>query len=129
MEHEEEGPRSFAVLLREMGEGAVLAEANEELFKIIKLAQDEASDSNVPADVTFTLKLGFKAHPNGMVDTKYDIKSTPPKRRHGPVILYTTKDGNLTVRNPKQHELPLREVSGGCATVRDFGSEKEIREL
>jgi hypothetical protein len=118
----DEGPRSFARFVEQAADGAVHAEVSAELHQLVTKLQDESLTRDAVVSGELSLKLSFKAQPNGVVHLGYEIKRKDPKRKTTTGIMWITPGGNLSVTNPRQTELPiLREVAGGARDARDVG--------
>jgi hypothetical protein len=120
----EEGPRSFARFVEVAADGAVHAEVSGELHSLITKLQEESTTRDAVVNGELTLKLSFKAQPNGVVHLGYEIKRKDPKRKTTTGIMWITPGGNLSTSNPRQTDLPgIREVitGGGGAPARDVG--------
>lgn len=105
----DEGARSFAVLLQNLGEGTFHAEASEVLHELCKKLQDHAVDFG-KAKGTLTVTLAVEIDREGVVTVDPDVKTKAPKPARKRGRYWLTAGGNLSPENPKQQKLPLREV-------------------
>lgn len=122
-ELEDEGTRSFAVLLQAVDEGALHAELGEavqhvtkELSKIVDLGAKNAKG-------TLTLKLSFDARANGTITLTGDVTTKTPKPVRGGSVFWATKGNNLSPENPRQQKLPLREVPASQRRTKELPAE------
>lgn len=114
----DEGTRSFAFLFQQIGEGALHGQASDELRRVV--AELSALAARVDAKVKggLTIKLSLAAKPNGTVEVDGVVEAKLPKpRAAGNSVFWITKGGNLSVDNPRQQRLPLREVNGPAPVV------------
>jgi hypothetical protein len=109
----DEGARSFAVFLAELNSGAAHSEVTAELHGLLKnlRAVAELRGPKGEAKGSLTFKLNVEVHANGVARLRYDIASKSPKADREDDAFWLTKHSNLTRKNPKQQELPLRDVS------------------
>ena len=110
-----EAPRSFAVLLHELGDGSLLALLSAELQDVVGKCQDFALDQGSPGLGEVTLKLSFKAERNGTCAVKSAVTSKAPRAKLPPQGLWISKGGNLLTENPRQAKLEFRDVSAPAA--------------
>lgn len=66
---------------------------------------------------TLTISIGFKLA-DGIVEVTGDFKTALPKARRGRSVFWATPDNNLTRRNPRQFDLPLRDAASAGSAVR-----------
>lgn len=125
-QEKEEGPRSFARFIEQVGDGVAHAELSEELHKLTSFLQDEAVNRSSKARGTLLIKLGFEVMPNGVATIRYDIDAKRPKAQRNEAVAWVTpKGGNLVFENPKQVKLFPREV-GGNEPVRETPAAKPV---
>lgn len=125
----QEGPRSFARFLEQLGDGDVHQELSDELYELGRQLLTQARARLQEVKGTLTLKLKFKADPKGVVDIDHVVEVKVPKPKRAAATMFLTKGGNLSVENPRQPLLPgIREVALPAETVRevDAPSMKEI---
>ncbi len=97
--------RPFAAFIHDQRGGALHGELTEALAELV-LAVNEHRTKGV-------LQLQVVVVPNndGATVTVSDkIKLTMPEGDRGAAIFFVDDDGNLSRQNPRQIELPLREV-------------------
>jgi hypothetical protein len=106
---QDEGSRAFGVMLNTLGEGAVQAEATEQLHDLVKhLLLDANHGGSGKGKLTITLNLKAEREGTVAITSSVDVKA--PKLALPKSTYWTTAQGNLTEHNPKQVKLPLREV-------------------
>jgi len=106
---EDSGPRSLAVILGQINRGEFLAEANEELHELAKALEQHAAATAGKAKGTFTLKLTLTADGKTCtISPEVIVKSPKPLR--GNAVFWFDRNSNLADRDPRQMDLPLREV-------------------
>jgi hypothetical protein len=120
----EEGPRSFAVFLRKLGQGEAESSLSYELHELGKRLQEEAHARNEKVKGTLTLSLAFEAEPEEeLVKVAYDVKAKPPKPRRAKGYFWLTKGGNLSTEQPKdtkQAAFPFRDVANDKGVPHDL---------
>lgn len=121
-EKQDEGARSFAVLLQAIGEGTFHAECSEQLHELTRRLEAHAYDFS-KAKGTLTLALTVEIDREGVVTIDPDLKLKVPKPARKKGRFWVTPGGNLSPENPKQTTLPLREVPAARAP-RDMGPEE-----
>lgn len=127
---EDEGARSFPVLLSTIDDGALseeLGEAVQEITReLTRLIDQHGVDS---AKGTLTLKLAFTARANGTITLTGDVATKTPKAKRGGSVFWSTKGHNLTPDNPRQQKLPLREVPNPTRERRELAADERVRSL
>lgn len=129
-EDNEEGDRSFTRWLADVGDGDCEIELNRKLRELISKMQMEARVQNKTVNGKLALDLSFSCNETGVVTVGYGVKTKEPDPKRPGSIFWTTKGGNLTIEDPRQQRLPLREVPGGRA-ARDVneGGETAAKEV
>ena len=106
----EEGPRSFLKFLNEIANGEVESEGSYLLHTLGQRLQEEAAVRNGKVKGKLTLTITFTTDETGTTSVFYDIDKKEPKRKTTPALFWLTKHGNMSVTNPRQLGLALREV-------------------
>jgi len=117
---QEEGPRDFAVFLRQVADGQCLIDLSSELHELMLTLREEAATSKDGVNGSLSLELKFKVEGNGVVGNTYLIKRKEPAKRRPNSVFWLTGGGNLTAQNPRQLQIP---------TVRDVTPTSEEREV
>lgn len=94
----------FLHVLSTARSGCLADEASESLHQCVEAARDTGKTAVI------TLMLTVKPNGHGQVSISDDIKTRVPKLDKGSTILFVTPEGNLTRDDPRQQNLPLREV-------------------
>ncbi|GAB5541342.1 MAG: hypothetical protein SangKO_011020 [Sandaracinaceae bacterium] len=128
-DYEDEGARSFTRALEMVADGDLVIDASAELFELNQALRREARIRRVAVKGTFTLKLQLVVEPNGPVEIHPSITTKRADRKTARGLLWLTPGGNLTAENPRQQNLPLREVAMGDDEPRDVGSDRNVREV
>lgn len=118
-EKADEAPRGFAVLIQQIEDGECHGELSEAVQTMTQKLMDHLEKYGVDAKGSITLTLGFAARRNGTIEVQADVKAKHPKAKRAGSVFWATKGGNLSVDNPRQTRLPLREVPNGAAAPRD----------
>lgn len=107
---DEEGARSFTRALEQVDDGHGVIDMSIELQKLMQNLLEHAQRTQSDAKGVYSLKLGFSVAPNGITNIGYEISVKTPKRKTGKTTMWLTAGGNLSVNNPRQMEMKLREV-------------------
>lgn len=102
---EEGGRKPFAAFVQEQRGGGLHGELSDALADLVNAVQETGKPG--------TLTLAVKVTPNKdgvtvMVTDKITVKA--PEGDRGAAIFFVQGDGNLVRRDPRQIELPLRQV-------------------
>lgn len=120
----EDTPRSFGHFLAGLDDEQAHARASRELHKLTKALRDEAVARHGQVKGSLTLTIDLKCDEVGTVEATYDVKTKEPKPRVSKSIFWLTKSGHLTVENPRQQSLPLREVSAQGRALRELADDQ-----
>lgn len=94
--------RPFADTLRDIRGGAVLDDLAEEMQKLV----DAVASTGKGGSLTLKLDIKPMAQFDGAVVVTDDIKTALPKLSSNGTVMFTTPEGNLSRKNPKQDDLP-----------------------
>lgn len=98
--------KPFATFLQEQRGGALHAELSDELAAVVSACMEHERSG----ELTLTVKVS--PNKDGETLTLVDsVKAKKPEAAQRPSIFFTDSHGNLSRRNPRQPELPLREVT------------------
>lgn len=107
-DHQEEPPpqaNPFAQWLIEQRGGVLHAEASEALADVVAAVMEHGKSGSL------TLSVKVARNKDGVtVTVSDDLKVKVPQGDRGAAIFFTDDHGNLSRNNPRQPELPLREV-------------------
>lgn len=109
------GARPFLDLLREHRNGLTHEELTEELQKLVAAVVEERKAG------TLTLKIKLEPKGDGTVMLVDEVVAKPPKRTKGGSLFFVTPENNLARQDPRQNNLPLREI-GGREAAREIGA-------
>lgn len=103
---------NFADVLGSIEGGILFNQLNEQLQDLVVAVTDHRKSG----EITVTLKVT----PNGerAVSVTGTIKSKVPEAAKGVTIFYADGGGNLLRRDPRQPDLPLREVEEPSRTLK-----------
>jgi hypothetical protein len=124
---EEEGPRSFAVFLRQLANGEAESVLSYEQHELLKILKDESEHRHGKVKGSLTVKLHFTAE-EGIVDVRYETKSAPPKRSTSTGRFWLTEGANLSPKPTKQTEFPFGHQQGERAPREPQNDEQPPRE-
>lgn len=120
---QEEPPRGFAVTVQQIDDGVLHSDLSKEMQELVAELVSQAKRYETKAKGTLTLTISMTAEQNGVVMVAGDIKVKTPKIKPAPSHFWATKGGNLSVSNPKQPSLFVRDVSAP-APVREVDEAK-----
>jgi hypothetical protein len=109
-EKRSEGPRAFSVFIAQVDEGSLHEELSEEVQKLASRLCEFANRFGRDGKGELTLTLGFAVDAKGVAAVTGSIKTKLPKVPRVSSQFYLTAAGNLSLENPRQQKLPLREV-------------------
>lgn len=110
-----------------MGKGEFHAECSEEKQKLV-LECEAAAKAAAPRTVkgTMTIVLSFAVDDAGAVVVASDLKVKHPARVRG-VARFYAQSGNLVRNDPRQLDVPFREIAGGRAEVKDIAGRGAVK--
>ena len=97
--------RPFIDTLRDIEAGGLLDELSETQHSLIDAIRLTGKGGEL------TIKLAYKPDGNGQMTIKADVKAKEPALSRGTSLFFLTPEGNLTRRDPRQQDLPLRTVT------------------
>lgn len=97
--------RPFIDTLRDIEAGGLLDELSETQHRLIDAIRLTGKGGEL------TIKLAYKPDGNGQMTIKADVKAKEPAISRGTSLFFLTPEGNLTRRDPRQQDLPLRTVN------------------
>ncbi len=103
----DEGRRPFAAWLQEQQGGVFHAELTDALAAIVAGVTEHERGG------TLTIKVTVKPEADGAVKVSTDFTAKVPRAAAKPSLFFADSAGNLSRRNPRQPELPLRGIPGG----------------
>lgn len=97
--------RPFIDTLRDIEAGGLLDELSETQHSLIDAIRLTGKGGEL------TIKLAYKPDGNGQMTIKAHVKAKEPALSRGTSLFFLTPEGNLTRRDPRQQDLPLRTVN------------------
>lgn len=96
---------NFADVLGNLEGGLAFEKINDQLAELVLAVTQHRK----PGEITVSLKVA----PNGdtAVSIVAAVKAKIPEGAHGVTVFFADDGGNLLRRDPRQAELPLREVT------------------
>lgn len=117
-----EGPRSFAVFMRDLCNGALDVKASEEWHKLAQAIEAEAAKRG-KAKGTLTVKVLLTADDQGNADVKFAVDSKEPTVVHNGGPAWFTKGSNVSLEPPGK-EKRIRDVSTSKKDPRQMSIEE-----
>lgn len=108
----DEASRSFASLIATLEDGDLSNDLSDQVREIVAALNDAVANQGGKPKGTLVLKLDFVLD-SGVIETKADVKVTKPKQNRRKTVMYATPGNHLSRKNPKQQELPFRDVNAG----------------
>ncbi|WP_207815485.1 hypothetical protein [Pseudomonas sp. 50_B] len=107
--------RPFIDTLRDIEAGGLLDELSEAQFGLIDAIRLSGKGGKL------VIELTYKPDGRGQMNIKADVKVKEPTLSRGTSLFFLTPEGNLTRRDPRQQDLPLRPVldEDSTATLRN----------
>lgn len=102
--------RSFGQFLAEAENGQLHTDLSTALQDLVAALSDAAANTGGKPRGKLTLTLDFRID-GGVVEVNAEHKITRPKQVRARSIFWATPENHLTRLNPRQRELPLRDVT------------------
>ena len=125
---DDSGIRSFGVFLQGLADGEAELELSDALHELLQQSMEEAKARNSAVKAKLNLEITIQADPRDVVAFGYDIKRKEPQKQRAGTTMFVTKRGLLTLNNPRQCQLPLREVKQP-EEARDVDADTTAREV
>lgn len=99
--------RALTDVIGDLNRGRTFHELNQELAKVVEAVKATGKGGSL----TFSLKIA----PNGVdsVELSADIKTKIPVPSQTKTLMFISADNSLVRSDPRQKDLPLREVGDG----------------
>lgn len=104
--------RPFTEVIGDLRSGA-LDQLNAKLDELV----EAVIETRKPGELTFKIKI--KPNGDGSVEIEDDIKAKVPELPRGKTIMFVDADNSLRRSDPRQPDLPLREVAKAGEKLRD----------
>ena len=108
--------RPITDTLRLLDEGAFLDRCSEQLAKLVRGVEETGKAGKLV--ISLEVKRGTK----GAMLIRPESTVKVPETKLEPTMLWATPEGNLTLDNPKQQKLDLRQVDPETGELRSLGS-------
>lgn len=105
--------RPFADVVRELAGGTVYEDLTTQLGEVVTAVLDTGKVGEL------SLKLSIKPNGEGSVRVLSDIKQKVPAPTRGETLFFATTTGSLIRNDPRQPELPLREVKAETTPLKE----------
>ncbi len=102
--------RSFSQLMAVAEDGQLNSDLDTEVTDLVATLSDAAASRNGKAKGKLTVSIDF-ALDGGIITLSTDYTVKKPKCARARSAFWATSDNKLSRRNPRQPELPLRDVS------------------
>lgn len=100
---------SFSTFIAAQEDGQLHADLTNAVKEIIAQLNNAVMEHGGVHTAALGLALSFKID-SGMIEVRADVKTKLPKENRQRTVYWSTADNNLTRKNPKQQELPFRDV-------------------
>jgi len=110
--------RSFSALVGVVEDGQLNNDLDQAVVDLVGTIQDAANSRNGKAKGRITVTIDM-ATDGGIITVSSDYAIKKPKVARANSVFWATPDNRLSRRNPKQSELPLRDVNAptGIRTI------------
>lgn len=98
--------------------GQYMPVLTQEMQELIEKTRDHALAYRVKAKCKLTLSIELVIDPFGQIDLAAEHKLTEPKAPKAKAVAWATEGGGLTVANPNQRSMEIREVRPGHRELR-----------
>lgn len=122
-----EGTKHFANFVAEVCDGDMNAELSGELHNLIQQLRDAQNrdGGKSKGKLTLAISLNFDGKSLGVA---YDVTVKRPPKSRASGHCWITRGGNFSMKNPRQMELPIRDVSARPAVIADGEESPRIAE-
>lgn len=105
---------NFSTLLDTLEDGQLRTDIEKALAEVITAMHKDAEEHGGVPTAAIAIAVQFRLD-SGAVEVKADIKTKLPDQKRRRTILWTTPDNRLTKANPRQQQLPFRDVNEKAA--------------
>ncbi|WP_323041119.1 hypothetical protein [Gemmobacter sp.] len=98
--------------------GQYLPVLTQEMRELIEETTSHAQAYRVKAKCKLALTVTMTIDPFGQIDMEVEHKLTEPKAPKAKALAWSTEGGGLTVANPNQRTMEIRDVAGGRRELR-----------
>ena len=105
--------RPFADVVRELASGKIYDDLTTQLGEVVTGVLETGKVGEL------SLKLSIKPNGEGSVVVAADVKQKVPAPTVGTTLFFATSSGSLIRNDPRQTEMPLREVKEEPRPLKD----------
>lgn len=105
--------RPFADVIRELAGGSIYEDLTTQLGEVVTAVMETGKVGEL------SLKLSIKSNGEGSVRVLADVKQKVPAPTKGETLFFATSSGSLIRNDPRQSELPLRDVKVEQTPLKD----------
>jgi len=105
---------SFTEVIGNYRQGALDEQLAENLREIVAAVIDTGKVGKL------TINLKVSPNGDGSVELDADVKAAVPRVTVGKALFYAEADGTLSRKDPRQPDLPLREVRSEATPIRAY---------
>lgn len=98
--------RLITDVIGDIERGQFVCDATDRLDELIAAVREHGKGG------TITIELTVAANADNSVFVSANLKLKKPERSRGKSVFFVAEDGSLIRNDPRQHDLPLRDVSG-----------------
>lgn len=102
--------RTFSAFLGEVDEGRLQADLTNEMTDLVAAMSNHAAEFGGKPKGKIVITLDLKLD-GGVFEVAGEVKTTKPKTARARSIFWATPENHLSRMNPRQQQLPLRDVS------------------
>jgi hypothetical protein len=102
--------RSFSTLIGDLEEGQLHGDLTRAVQEIVAELHNARIESGGEPKASLGVVLNF-AFDGDTITVTGTVKTTLPKRRRMRSVFYATEENHLTRRNPRQRDLPFKDVT------------------
>ena len=101
---------SFSTFIANQEDAQLHSDLTDAMQEIIAQLNNAVMEHGGTHTAALGLVLNFKID-SGAIEIKAEMKTKPPKENRPKTIYWSTPDNFLSRKNPKQAELPFRDVN------------------
>lgn len=110
----------FTHTVNQLRNGRTQEELSEKLNEVVNACRDTGK----VGEITLKIKVYPDKGDTGQYFLKDDVTTKAPKPDRGQTIMFGTPEGNLQRNDPRQGDLPLKEVAAEQTPVREVASQQ-----
>ena len=103
---------AFSTFIQRVEGGQLHADLSRELPEVMAKLSNHVRDHGGSAAGKIKIEFAFTLK-DGVIEVTGNFDVTTPKDKRGRSLFWLTPENNLTERNPKQGDLPFRDVNRG----------------